>query len=61
MSDIRRAKRYAEREQKKMMLKVHRQFMDRIKGKTPEQVEAIMEQIKIKYGLTGTTQQDAIS
>jgi len=44
-----------------MMLKVHRQFMDRIKGKSTEEVKAIMEQIKMKYNLNGTEQTDANS
>jgi hypothetical protein len=58
MSYARRAKREAQHQQKKMMLKVHRQFMDRIKGKSTEEVKAIMEQIKLKYGLTDAQPQD---
>jgi hypothetical protein len=61
MSYTRRAKREALHQQKKMMLKVHRQFMDRIKGKSADEVKAIMEQIKLKYGLTDTQPQNANS
>jgi hypothetical protein len=58
MSEIRRAKRFAERQKHKMMLKVHRQFMDRIKGKSEEEIKQIMEEIKIQYNLKDTVVQD---
>ena len=39
------------REQERLQNKINQQFFKRIEGKTPEQVAAIMEQIKKKYGL----------
>lgn len=39
------------REQNRLKEKINKQFLERIKGKTPEQVHQIMEQIKLKYNL----------
>ena len=39
------------RERQRMMAKVHKQFMERIKGKTVEEIAAILEQIRIKYNI----------
>jgi len=39
------------REQERILNKINEEFLKRIDGKTPEQVAAISEQIKKKYGL----------
>ena len=39
------------REQNRLKEKLHKQFIERIKGKTPEQIQQILEQIRVKYNL----------
>ena len=46
-SQNRRYKRSQERLQKK----INQQFLERIKGKSNEEIAVIMEQIRIKYGI----------
>lgn len=37
------------REQEKIKEKINKELFKRIEGKTPEQIELIMEQIRVKY------------
>lgn len=39
------------REQNRLKEKINKQFLERIKGKSPEQIHQIMEQIRKKYNL----------
>ena len=45
------------REKERIQKKVNEQFSKRIEGKTPEQMVAIMEQIKKEYGLIQPTEE----
>lgn len=45
------ANRRFTREQNRLKEKINKQFLERIKDKTPEQIQKIMEQIRIKYNL----------
>lgn len=39
------------RNQERLQSKINQQFFKRIEGKTPEQIHAIMEQIRVKYNI----------
>ena len=45
------ANRRYTRQQNRLKEKLHKQFLDKIKGKTPEEIQQILEQIRIKYNL----------
>tara|TARA_R110000868_G_scaffold370916_3_gene634432 strand:+ start:3214 stop:3387 length:174 start_codon:yes stop_codon:yes gene_type:complete len=45
------ANRRFTREQNRLKEKLNKQFLERIKGKSPEQIQQILEQIRIKYNL----------
>jgi hypothetical protein len=45
------ANRRYTRQQNRLKEKLNKQFLDRIKGKTPEEIQQILEQIRIKYNL----------
>ena len=45
------ANRRYTRQQNRLKEKINKQFLERIKDKTPEQIQQIMEQIRIKYNL----------
>lgn len=48
------------RAQKKLYEKINKQFLERIKGKSPSEVAVILEQIRIKYGLPTLEEQAEI-
>ena len=45
------ANRRYTRQQNRLKEKLNKQFLERIKGKTPEEIQQILEQIRIKYNL----------
>jgi hypothetical protein len=45
------ANRRYTRQQNRLKEKLNKQFLERIKGKTPEEIHQILEQIRIKYNL----------
>ena len=45
------ANRRYTRQQNRLKEKLNKQFLERIKGKTPEEIQQMLEQIRIKYNL----------
>jgi hypothetical protein len=45
------ANRRYKRAQARLQNKINEQFFKRIKGKTPQEIDDIMEQIRIKYNI----------
>ena len=39
------------RQQQRLKEKLHKNFLERIKGKSQEQIVQILEQIRVKYGI----------
>jgi hypothetical protein len=46
------------REQERILNKINEEFLKRTDGKTPQQVAAISEQIKKKYGLNKPAEEE---
>lgn len=48
------------RSQERLSNKITAQFLERIKGKTDEEIAVIMEQIRVKYNIPKPEQQEPI-
>jgi hypothetical protein len=48
------------RQQQRLKEKIHQKFLERIKGKSNEQILEIMEQIRVKYGIEYRQQDNLI-
>ena len=48
------------RSQERLSNKITAQFLARIKGKTPEEIAVIMEQIRVKYNIPKPEEQQPI-
>ncbi len=48
------------RQQQRFKEKIHQKFLERIKGKSNEQILEIMEQIRVKYGIEYRQQDNLI-
>ena len=55
------ANRRERRSQERLSNKITAQFLERIKGKTPEQIAVIMEQIRVKYNIPKPEEQPIIN
>ena len=48
------------RQQQRLKENIHQKFLERIKGKSNEQILEIMEQIRVKYGIEYRQQDNLI-